>query len=204
MTELLAEALPAATLGLVVAMPFGPVCLLCVQRTLASGIRFGIASGAGAAVAHGAFSFLALASAAALAETLRRAQVPLGLAGGFALVFMGVRACLTPVHRVRHARCERPCSAFLSALLVAAANPMTMLPYLALAAEPQAAGSLVVGRGFGAAIGVMFGSASWYLMVALSAKAMFQGLPGPSLDRLNMVAGALLIGLGVALFGRTV
>jgi len=56
-------------LGLVIAIPFGPIRLVCVQRTLALGIWFGIASGMGAAVAHALFSFLAAASAAALAQT---------------------------------------------------------------------------------------------------------------------------------------
>ncbi len=69
MTQLLADMLPAAMLGLFVAIPFGPICLMCVQRTLALGIWFGIASGMGAAVAHGLFSFLAEASAAVLAQT---------------------------------------------------------------------------------------------------------------------------------------
>jgi hypothetical protein len=44
------------------------ICLLCVQRTLTSGVRFGIASGMGAAVAHGLFGYLAVVSAAALAQ----------------------------------------------------------------------------------------------------------------------------------------
>jgi hypothetical protein len=38
MTPLLADMLPAAMLGLLVAIPFGPICLVCVQRTLALGI----------------------------------------------------------------------------------------------------------------------------------------------------------------------
>ena len=67
MTQLVADMLPAAILGLFVAIPFGPICLMCVQRTLALGIWFGIVSGLGAAVAHGLFSFLAKASALMLA-----------------------------------------------------------------------------------------------------------------------------------------
>jgi threonine/homoserine/homoserine lactone efflux protein len=74
--------MPAAMLGLFIAMPFGPICLMCVQRTLALGIWFGIASGVGAAVAHGLFSFLGASSAAVLTQTALAAEVPLRLAGG--------------------------------------------------------------------------------------------------------------------------
>jgi threonine/homoserine/homoserine lactone efflux protein len=204
MTQLLADLLPAAMLGLVIAIPFGPVCLMCVQRTLALGIWFGIASGMGAAVAHGLFSFLAEASAAVLAQAALTVQVPLYIAGGLALIFMGLRTCLVLSRPPREARCGDLCSAFMSTLLIAAANPMTMLPYLAIAAVPQAGNPPIMSRGFAAPIGVMLGSASWYLVLALSTNAMFQNLQKATLDRLNMLAGILLIGLGATLCARIV
>jgi threonine/homoserine/homoserine lactone efflux protein len=204
MTQLLADLLPAAMLGLVIAIPFGPVCLMCVQRTLALGIWFGIASGMGAAVAHGLFSFLAAASAAVLAQAALTVQVPLYIAGGLALIFMGLRTCLVLSRPPREARCGDLCSAFMSTLLIAAANPMTMLPYLAIAAVPQAGNPLITSRGFAAPIGVMLGSASWYLVLALSTNAMFKNLQKATLDRLNVVAGILLIGLGATLCARIV
>jgi len=34
-----------ASLGIAVAAPVGPTCLLCVQRTLAGGVRAGLATG---------------------------------------------------------------------------------------------------------------------------------------------------------------
>jgi threonine/homoserine/homoserine lactone efflux protein len=200
MTQLLADMLPATMLGLFIAIPFGPICLMCVQRTLVFGIWFGIASGMGAAAAHGLFSFLAEASTAMLAQTALTVQEPLRIAGGLVLVLMGLRTCLVPTRAARDARCGDLCSAFMSTLLIAAANPMTMLPYLAIAAAPQAASPLNTGRG----LGVMLGSASWYLVLALGTKAMFQNLKRATLERLNILAGILLIGLGVALLGRIV
>ncbi len=202
MTQLLADTLPAAMLGLFVAIPFGPICLMCVQRTLALGIWFGIASGMGAAVAHGLFSVLAEAGATVLAQTAM--LVPLRLAGGLALIFMGLRTCLGSTRPAREARCGNLCSAFMSRLLIAAANPMTMLPYLAIAAVPQTGNPLIMSRGFAVPAGVMLGSASWYLVLALTTNATFQNLQKVTLDRLNILAGILLIGLGVALLGRIV
>src|SRR5262249_30244612 len=98
---------------------------------------FGIASGIGAAVAHGLFSFMAGASAAALAQTALTVEVPLRIAGGLALMFLGLRTCLVLTRPTLEARCGGLCSAFASTLLIAAANPMTMLPYLANAAVPR-------------------------------------------------------------------
>jgi threonine/homoserine/homoserine lactone efflux protein len=204
MTPLLADMLSAAILGLFIAIPFGPICLMCVQRTLALGIWFGIASGMGAAVAHGMFSLLAQASATVLAQTTLTAQVPLRVAGGLALIFMGARTCLVSPRATHEAGYGGLGSAFMSALLIAAANPMTMLPYLAIAAVPQAGDPLIMGRGLAAPVGVMLGSATWYLAVAVSTNAMFQNLRTATLDRLNVLAGILLTGLGAALCGQLV
>jgi threonine/homoserine/homoserine lactone efflux protein len=204
MTQLAADIPSAAMVGLLVAIPFGPICLICVQRTLASGVWFGIASGLGAAVAHGLFGLLAVASAAVLVQTALVAQLPLRIAGGLVLIFMGLRACFVPIRLTHEARCGDLSSAFLSALLIAAANPMTMLPYLAIAAAPRAASSPIMDHGFATPIGVMLGSASWYLVLALSTNALFQNLQETTLDRLNILAGLLLIGLGVALCAQIV
>jgi threonine/homoserine/homoserine lactone efflux protein len=204
MMQLVADMLPAAMLGLFIAIPFGPICLMCVQRTLVFGIWFGIASGMGAAAAHGLFSFLAEASAAMLAQTALTVQEPLCIAGGLALILMGLRTCLVPTRLAREARCGNLCSAFTSTLLIAAANPMTILPYLAIAAVPHAGNTLSISRGFAVPVGVMIGSASWYLVLALSTNAMFQHLQKATLDRLNNLAGILLMGLGAALFVRIV
>ena len=204
MMQLLADTLPAAMLGLFIAIPFGPICLTCVQRTLALGIWFGIASGMGAAVAHGLFSFLAETSTTVLAQTALVAQVPLRTAGGLVIILVGLRTCLVPIRPAREARCGDLCSAFVSTLLIAAANPMTMLPYLAIAAVPQAGNPLIMSRGFAAPIGVMVGSASWYLVLALSTNAMLQNLQTATLDRFNILAGILLASLGAALCAQIV
>ena len=131
-------------------------------------------------------------------------EIPLSIAGGLALIFMGVRTCVVPSRPACEARCEHLCSAFISTFLVATANPMTMLPYLAIAAAPQAASPLIMGRGLAGPLGVMLGTASWYLVLALATNATFQNLRRPTLERLNILAGILLIGLGVALLGRIV
>jgi threonine/homoserine/homoserine lactone efflux protein len=53
-------------------------------------------------------------------------------------------------------------------------------------------------------IGVMLGSASWYLVLVLSTNAMFRSLQKAALDRLNRLGGVLLIILGAALCARIV
>jgi threonine/homoserine/homoserine lactone efflux protein len=199
MTPLLADMLPVATLGLFVAIPFGPVGLMCVQRTLALGLWFGIATGMGAAVAHGLFGFLVETGAAALVRTALAAEVAMRFAGGLILVMVGLRACLASKGSARDASCPSLLSAFISTLLIASANPMTILPYLAIAAVQQADAPETAPRVFAVPIGVMIGSASWYLALCLGTKAMLRKLQTAMLDRISILAGVSLIAAGVGL-----
>jgi threonine/homoserine/homoserine lactone efflux protein len=204
MTQLLADVLPAALLGLFIAVPFGPICLLCVQRTLALGIWFGIASGMGAATAHGIFGCLAAVSATALAQMTLGLDTPLRITGGIVLVLMGLRTILVSTRAAHGATCGDLLSAYTSTLLIAAANPMTILPYLGVTSALEASKPLIMDRTLAMPIGVMLGSASWYLVLALSTNAMFRSLQEAALDRLNRLAGVLLMALGAALCARIV
>jgi threonine/homoserine/homoserine lactone efflux protein len=204
MTPFIAQLLPAVALGLCVAVPFGPIGLMCVQRTLAFGVWFGIASGMGAATAHGIFSCLAAVSATVLAPMALALHTPLRIIGGIVLILMGLRTILVSTPAVHGATCADLFSAYTSTLLIAAANPMTILPYLGVASALEAGKPLIVDRALATLVGVMLGSACWYLALALSTNAMFRSLQKGALDRLNRLAGILLMALGAALCARIV
>jgi threonine/homoserine/homoserine lactone efflux protein len=204
MTPFIAHLLPAMALGLCVAIPFGPIGLMCVQRTLAFGVWFGIASGMGAATAHGIFSCLAAVSATVLAQMALALHTPLRIIGGIVLVLMGLRTILMSTPTAHGATCGDLFSAYTSTLLIAVANPMTILPYLGVASALEAGKPLIMDHALATLIGVMLGSASWYLVLALSTNAMFRNLQSAALNRLNGLAGILLMALGAALCARIV
>ncbi|MGY3617968.1 LysE family translocator [Bradyrhizobium sp. USDA 10063] len=166
MTPFIAHLLPAAALGLCVAIPFGPVGLMCVQRTLAFGVWFGIASGMGAVTAHGMFSCLAAVSATVLTQMTLALHTPLRITGGIVLVLMGLRTILVSTRAAHGAACGDLLSAYTSTLLIAAANPMTILPYLGVTSALETNKPLIMDRTLATPIGVMLGSASWYLFLA--------------------------------------
>jgi threonine/homoserine/homoserine lactone efflux protein len=100
-------------------------------------------------------------------------------------------------------RSKGAAGSYISTLLIAAANPMTILPYLGVTSALEAGKLLSMDRTLATPIGVMFGSASWYLVLALSTNAMFRPEKA-TLDRLNRLAGILLMVLGAALCARIV
>ncbi|XIA66449.1 LysE family translocator [Bradyrhizobium sp. TZ2] len=209
MTPFIAHLLPAAALGLCVAIPFGPIGLMCVQRTLAFGIWFGVASGMGAATAHGMFSCLATASGTVLMQTTLALHTPLRITGGIVLVLMGLRTILVSTQAAHSATCgDATCgdllSAYTSTLLIAAANPMTILPYLGVASALETGNPLIMDRALAMPIGVMLGSASWYLFLAFSTNTIFRSLQKTVLGWFNRLTGILLVALGASLCARIV
>jgi threonine/homoserine/homoserine lactone efflux protein len=209
MTPLIAHLLPAAALGLCVAIPFGPIGLMCVQRTLAFGIWFGIASAMGAATAHGMFSCLATVGGTVLMQTTLALHTPLRITAGLVLILMGLRTILVSTQAAHSATCgDAKCgdllSAYTSTLLIAVANPMTILPYLGVTSALETGNPLVMHRALATPIGVMLGSASWYLVLALSTNTMFRSLQKAALDRFNRLTGIFLMALGASLCARIV
>ncbi|MCA6106186.1 LysE family translocator [Bradyrhizobium cenepequi] len=209
MTPFVTHLLPAVALGLCVAIPFGPIGLMCVQRTLAFGIWTGIASGIGAATAHGMFSSLAAVSGTVLTQMTLALHTPLRITGGIVLVLMGLRTILVSTQAAHGATCgDATCgdllSAYTSTLLIAAANPMTILPYLGVTSALEAGEPLIMDRALATPVGVMLGSASWYLFLVLSTNTMFRRLRKTVLDWFNRLTGILLMALGASLCARFV
>src|SRR6266446_1568293 len=83
------ELLDGLAIGFAVAVPFGPISLICVQRALTEGISFAIASGLGAATAHGIFSTLARAWSEVVGGLLIEFHSPIRLASAAVMVLFG-------------------------------------------------------------------------------------------------------------------
>ncbi|HMF78200.1 MAG TPA: hypothetical protein VK604_21260, partial [Bryobacteraceae bacterium] len=63
-------------------------------------------------------------------------------------------------------------------------------PYLGVASALEAGKPLIMDRALATPTGVMLGSASWYLVLALSPNAMFRSLQEAELNRFNGSLGS--------------
>ena len=187
----------AITLGLSVALPFGPISLICVQRSIADGFGHGLATGAGAASAQGLFATAALLGRDTVSSELIRWSGPIRWLAAATLLYLGIRTLARRnKSRVNAARAGIP-AAYGSSLVFALSNPMTLLPYLALASGTvveDAAGQLFSPW---SVPGVMVGAVAWYAVLSIVASmfrpGVMQGLVGP----LNLLAGSILVVFGI-------
>lgn len=184
--------------GLSIAMPFGPVSMMCFEHSLSRGMSCGLARGAGAATMHGIYATLAAAAASTVAGPLMGVQSYIQLLSGFILACLGIRTILRQPNVSRHERRSAGHLAdYLGGLGLALSNPMTLLPYVSFAGSIVLASSGTASVLAMAVIGVWLGTLSWYSTISGSAWLLRARLPPTMLTNLNLISGALLLGMGV-------
>jgi len=194
-------------IGFSIAAPVGPIGVLCIRRTLADGMRTGLAAGLGAATADAAYGAVAGFGLSSLSSFLVRQQAWLAFFGGGFLCYLGARtffalpagadwkALATAPRSLL--RASGPADAYVSTLILTLSNPATILSFVAVF------GSL----GLGAAIdafaattlvaGVFLGSALWWLILSAGIGLMRSRIVGARMRIINRVAGAVLFAFGL-------
>jgi len=196
--------------GFAIAASPGPIFFLCLRRSLLRGWLTGLVSGLGVATADAFYAAVAVFGVAAvITTTLAPVARWLALAGGLALIFIGIRSVIsTPATREATTNTTGAglAWAYASILGLTITNPATIISFAALAAA--------LGAGLGGSwtrpalvvAGVGLGSASWWLILA-AITALLRARVTPTVARtIGIVSGLAIAGLGavavVASFGH--
>jgi threonine/homoserine/homoserine lactone efflux protein len=198
-------ALKGLAFGFILAATVGPMWVLCLRRTLASGALAGLVSGMGIAVADGFYGAVAAFGLTAISGFLLAHAFWIGLAGAAFLLYLGVKTLTAkPDFEQKEEKPLGLAAAFLSTLGLTLTNPPTILAFAAIFAglglastSDYAAAGLVVA-------GVFLGSAAWWVVLVAAAGKLRRNM-GPRLFRaINVIAGVSILGFAawqiVALF----
>ena len=186
--------------GFAIAASPGPIFFLCLRRSLLRGWLTGLVSGLGVATADASYAAVAVFGVAAVVTTaLAPAARWLALAGGLALVLIGVRAVVsTPDTGKLTANVSGAglAWAYTSILGLTITNPATIISFAALAA---ALGAGLSGSWTNPALvvaGVGLGSASWWLILAAITTALRARITPAVARTIGIVSGLAIAGLG--------
>jgi threonine/homoserine/homoserine lactone efflux protein len=200
---LLIALLKGVAIGVVIALPVGPVGVLCVRRTVFEGPVYGFISGIGAATADTIFGVIAAAGLTFLRDWLLSYQDWFGAAGGIFLVIVGVRTLLVPPTERETVPLsgERRFTAYFSTFALTITNPITILAFAAIFAKvgvAESAGMFTLGM---LVLGVFAGSLVWWFGLSFGL-FWLQRLAGSfHLAWLNRISGGILAVSGVGLLG---
>jgi threonine/homoserine/homoserine lactone efflux protein len=199
---LLIALLKGIAVGIVIALPVGPVGVLCVRRTLFEGPSYGFVSGLGAATADMIFGVIAGFGLTIVRDFMLRYQDWFGAAGGVFLIAVGIKAFTKandaepePVDGEAHF------TAYVSTFALTITNPITILAFAGIFAKvgiSQGAGFLDTGALIG---GVFLGSLLWWLGLSFGIAGLRRRAGMVRLTWLNRISGAILTLSGLGLLG---
>ena len=192
--------------GFGIAVPVGPIALLCIQRSINNGWLAGLASGLGAALADSYYGAIAALGVSLVQDFLFAHRRTVGLLGGALLCLIGVRILLSR-RRLEPAKPKRDAVSllgdFASAFLLTLANPTTILAFIAIFA---AVGAGSAGGTFEAAmtlvLGVLAGSALWWSCLAFGVGTLRHRLDESARRWITRGSAAMMIAFGLYVMGQ--
>jgi putative LysE/RhtB family amino acid efflux pump len=182
-------------LGLAIAMPVGPIGLLCIQQTLTRGFRGGLTAGLGVALADASYAAVAAFGLTAITVFLVNVQLPLRVLGLVAMIWLAWRIWReadAPKHL--GAPTGGGGATMVQMFLLTLANPMTILTFLALFVG--AGVGLAAGYEYSAALtaGVFAGSLAWWIVLSGMVGAVRQRLNDRALAWINRASALIITG----------
>jgi threonine/homoserine/homoserine lactone efflux protein len=198
--------LKGALVGIIIAVPVGPVGVLCVRRTIVHGRLAGFLSGLGAATADAVFGIIAAGGLTVVAHWLLDYQNWLRFVGGAYLIYIGVSALrASPDERASQRDPEGLLADFASTFALTITNPITILAFLAIFASIGLTGEDATLLKAGILVaGVWLGSLLWWAGLALGTGLMRMSLDRHHLVWINRGSGGILVLSGVVLLGSLV
>ena len=183
------------------AVPIGPLGIMCIRKTLAEGHARGLIIGLGAATADTLYGSIAAFGLTFVSDVIAEQHFVLRLIGGGLLLFLGIRTFrakprdpLLPIHR------KGLWGSYISALLLALINPVTFFAFVAVFAAFGLGYRLYFSSACILVFGVFLGSCLWFLTLGYVATLFRKQLDAGGLTWVNRISGVLIILSGVAAF----
>ncbi|MGH7793525.1 MAG: LysE family translocator [Candidatus Binatia bacterium] len=152
-------------IGLVAAVPVGPLGLLCINRALMVGPACGLLSGLGVATADALAAGIAALGITLISGLVSEYQLLLRLLGGAFLCYLGYKICTAePATQGPPMNVNGLLSAYATTFLLTFSNPVTLLSFVAIYAGwhvPSLDGHYVAAATL--TVGVFTGSALWWV-----------------------------------------
>lgn len=186
-------------IGFAMAVPIGPIGVMCIRKTLAEGHSRGLIIGLGAATADALYGGIAAFGLTFVSDVIASQNFWLRLIGGGLLLFLGIRT-----FRARRKDPVVPfdnkglLGSYISSFLLALTNPVTIFAFVAVFAAFGLGHKLSFLSAGILVIGVFAGSCLWFLLIGYIATLFRKKLDAGGLRWVNRISGVLIILSGLA------
>jgi len=185
-------------IGFAMAIPIGPIGIMCIRKTLTEGRLRGLIIGFGAATADLLYGCVAAFGLTVISNTLFNQRIWIRLIGGTLLIFLGIRTFRThpidPKIAINNSGILR---SYLTTVFLTLTNPLTIFAFIAVFVAlglghmtGYFSASTLVG-------GVFIGSSLWFLFLSSGVILFRKKLDIVGLRWVNRIAGILIIVSGI-------
>jgi len=194
--------LKGIAIGFVMAIPIGPIGIMCIRKTLTVGRSSGIIIGLGAATADLFYGCVAAFGLTVISDTLTNQRIWIRIVGGAPLLFLGVKTFRAhpkdPKLKISGSGRLR---SYVTVVFLTLTNPLTIFAFIAVFAAFGLGDGL---RFFSVEVlvaGVFIGSCLWFFLLTSGTILFRKKLDLVGLKWVNKIAGILIIISGLIAIG---
>ena len=185
-------------IGFSMAVPVGPIGIMCIRKTLTDGRLRGLMIGLGAATADLLYGCIAAFGLTVISNVIATERTWIRLVGGSFLLFLGVRTFRAhPVDPKVPVNSSGMLRSYLYTVFLTLTNPTTIFALIAVFAALGLGDELNIVSASTLVIGVFMGSGLWFLFLSSGVIFFRKKLDIVGLRWVNRIAGVLIIISGV-------
>jgi threonine/homoserine/homoserine lactone efflux protein len=194
--------LKGIVIGFVMAVPIGPIGIMCIRKTLTEGRLRGLIIGLGAASADLLYSCIAAFGFTTVSSVISNERIWIRLIGGTLLLFLGLRTYRAkPTNPKFNIHSSGMLGSYFYTLFLTLTNPLTIFVFIAVFAALGLENEVKIFSGSVLVTGVFIGSCLWFLLLSTGVTLFRKKLDLEGLRWVNKIAGILIILSGVLAIG---
>lgn len=194
-------------IGFSVAMPIGPIGILCIQRILQQGPLAGFLTGLGAATADAIYGSIVAFGITIISNFLIQQQFWILILGGSALMFLGLKILLKKEVYQENSKIKKTnlISSYTSSLFLTLTNPISIIMFagifswfnIGINEISSLSGLLLIS-------GIFIGSALWFFTLSSAVELLRHKFSSKHLLWINKLSGLIILGLALIIFLKIV
>ena len=180
-------------IGVSMAMPVGPIGLLCIRHSLVRGMKYGLAAGMGAAFADAFYGLVAGFGITVITTLLKHYELWLRLVGIAFLWYLAITTFFSkPKEKELDVEASGLWSIFFSTFFLTLVNPLTIVSFAGLYTGLGVSLIENVFETFFITFGIFIGSAFWWLVLCSGVSQLGKRIDFSKSGLLNKISVAII------------
>lgn len=193
--------LKGIVIGFAMAVPIGPIGIMCIRKTLSDGQKLAMVIGLGAATADLFYGCVAAFGLTFISGFLYEHRFWIRIIGGIFLIILGIRTFYKkPLEKPDNNLNKGILKSFITTFFLTLTNPLTIFAFVGIFATLGMGKVIRFGSATLLVTGVFAGSCLWFLLLSTAVSLFRKKFSYKGLVWVNRIAGILIVLSGIFAF----